>query len=81
LRNRINGLKTEVIGSQSLPTRVQSTEVDALQKQLATVVGQVNTLITTGLPGLYKQLNDSSIYPNVGEPIKLLRSDTTSPPR
>ncbi len=81
LRNRISGLKTEVIGSQSLPTRVQTTQVEVLQKQLASLVGQVNTLITTGLPSVYKQLNDNSIYPNAGEPIKLLRTDSTSPPR
>jgi hypothetical protein len=72
LRNRINGLKTEVIGSQSLPTRVQTTQVDALQKQLGSLVGQVNTVITTALPSLHRQLNENSIFPSVGDPIKLV---------
>ena len=61
-----------MIGSQSLPTRVQTTQVEAIQKQLATVVGQVNTVISTALPALYKQLNENSIFPGVGEPIKVV---------
>jgi photosystem II stability/assembly factor-like uncharacterized protein len=81
LRNRINGLKTEVIGSQSLPTRVQTTQVDTLQKRLTEVVGQVNTVITTTLPGLYKQLNEANIYPGIGEPITLVRPTGTAQPR
>ena len=46
-------------------------KIDVLQKQLATAVSQVNTVITTALPALYKQLSDSGIsIPNAGEPIK-----------
>jgi hypothetical protein len=63
LRNRINGLKSEVIGSQSLPTVVQTALVETYRKQLADLVGQLNTVITTGLPGLYKQLNENRIFP------------------
>ena len=70
MRNRVNGLKQEVIGSQSLPTRVQLGQVEVVQKQLATAVGQVNNVITTALPALYKQLNDSGIVVSAGEPIK-----------
>jgi hypothetical protein len=80
LRNRINALKQEVIGSQSLPTRVQSTLVETLQKQLSETVGQVNAMITTTLPGVYKQMNESNIYPGVGEPISLVRTDGTAQP-
>ena len=72
VRNRINGLKQEVIGSQSLPTRVQTNQVEALQKQLATLIGQVNAVITDALPSLQKQMNENSIFPSVGEPIKLV---------
>jgi photosystem II stability/assembly factor-like uncharacterized protein len=72
LRNQINALKTEVIGSQSLPTRVQIALLERLQKQLGEQVGQLNTVITNELPGLHKQLNDNSIFPKVGEPIKLV---------
>ena len=32
----------------------------------------------TTLPSLYKQLNENSIYPGVGEPIKLVRADGTA---
>jgi photosystem II stability/assembly factor-like uncharacterized protein len=72
VRNRINSLKQEVIGSQSLPTRVQIGQVDALQKQLGTLVGQLNSIITTALPNLHKQLNENNIFPSVGDPIKLV---------
>jgi hypothetical protein len=80
LRNRINAVKSEVVGSQSLPTQVQSGQVDLFRTQLADLVGQVNTVITNTLPGLYRQLHENSIYPGVGEPIKLVRADGTSSP-
>ena len=81
LRNRINGLKSEVIGSQSLPTRVQSTLVETLQKQLSEAVGQVNTVITSTLPAVYKQMSDSGIFLGVPEPIAVIRPEGTTPPR
>jgi hypothetical protein len=81
LRNRINSLKSEVIGSQSLPTRVQSGRVETLQTQLSELVGQVNTVITSTLPGVYKQMTENNIFPGVGEPITLVRPDGTTPPR
>jgi hypothetical protein len=81
VRNRINSLKSEVIGSQSLPTRVQSGLVESLQKQLSDLVGQVNTVITSTLPGVYKQMTENNIFPGVGEPITLVRPDGTTPPR
>jgi photosystem II stability/assembly factor-like uncharacterized protein len=79
LRNRINGLKGEVIGSQSLPTRVQMSQVDVFQKQLAELVNRVNTLIASTLPDVYKQLHENSIYPRVGEPITLVPTRMTVP--
>jgi hypothetical protein len=81
LRNRINSLKSEVIGSQSLPTRVQSGLVETLQKQLSDLVSQVNTVITSTLPGVYKQMTESNIFPGVGEPITLVRPERTTPPQ
>jgi len=81
LRNRINGLKQEVIGSQSLPTRVQTALSETLQKQLSEAVGQVNTVITATLPGVYKQMAESNIYPGVPEPIAVVRTDGTAQPR
>jgi photosystem II stability/assembly factor-like uncharacterized protein len=79
LRNRINGLKGEVIGSQSLPTRVQMSQVDAFQKQLAELINRVNTVIASTLPGVYQQLHENSIYPRASEPITLVRPKETSP--
>jgi hypothetical protein len=77
VRNRINQLKGELIGSQSPPTRVQMTSADTLEKRLTELVGQVNTVITTTLPGVYKQLHEAGIYPGVGAPIQLVRQTTT----
>jgi photosystem II stability/assembly factor-like uncharacterized protein len=78
LRNRINSLKSEVVGSQSLPTQVQSAQVPVFRKQLGDLVDRVNNVIMTALPSLYKQLHENSIYPSVGEPIKLVRADGTA---
>ena len=65
MRNRINALKSEVIGSQSLPTRVQLAQVEVVRQLLTDLVGQVNTVIASSLPGLYKQLSDSNIHPGL----------------
>jgi len=62
VRNRINSLKSDVIGSQSLPTRVQTSEVEVVRQLLSDLVGQVNTVISSSLPGLYKQMSDSNIH-------------------
>jgi hypothetical protein len=65
VRNRINSLKSEVIGSQSLPTRLQMSQVEALQKQFATLVGQLNEVIAIAVPTLYKQLSENNIHPGL----------------
>jgi hypothetical protein len=65
VRNRINALKSEVIGSQSLPTRVQSSQVDVVRELLTDLVGQMNTVITSSMPSLYKQLSESGIHPGL----------------
>ncbi len=77
LRNRITNLKTEVVGSQSLPTELQASQAALFRKQLAELIDQVNAAITGTLPGLYKQLAENNIYPSVGEPIKAVRTDST----
>ena len=43
-----------------------------MRQLLTDLVGQVNTVISTSLPGLYKQLSDSNIHPGlvVMQPIK-----------
>jgi len=70
LRNRIDSLKSEVIGSQSPPTANQTSRLDAYLKELNDAVGQVNSAISSTLPALYKQLNDNNIRPTFGEPLK-----------
>jgi photosystem II stability/assembly factor-like uncharacterized protein len=65
VRNRINGLKSEVIGSQSLPTRVQTSQLEEVRQLLTDLVGQTNTVITSSIPSLYKQLSESGIHPGV----------------
>ena len=79
LRNRINGLKSEVIGSQSLPTAVQTQRIETYRSELAKRVDEVNAAITGTLPGVYKQLHDQDIHPGVTEPIKMVRPSTSSP--
>jgi hypothetical protein len=70
LRNRINSLKSDVIGSQSVPTTIQAARVDTYLKELNDTIGQVNAAISNTLPSLFKQLNDSNIHPSFGEAIK-----------
>ena len=55
-----------------MPTRVQTSQVEVVRQLLADLVGSVNTVISSSLPGLYKQLGDSNIHPGlvVIEPIK-----------
>lgn len=72
VRNRINSLKGEVIGSQSLPTRVQLAQVEVVQKRLGDLVAQLNGVIATDLPALYQQLSQNNIHPGLAvvAPIK-----------
>jgi hypothetical protein len=70
IAGRINSLKSEIIGSQSLPTQIQSTRVDAYLKELNDAVGQLNTIIDTTLPNLFRQLSDNNIHPTFGDPVK-----------
>ena len=69
LRNSINSLKSDIIGSQSIPTAIQSSRLESYLKDLNDAVNQLNSVISTTLPALYKQLNDNNIRPTM-EPIK-----------
>ena len=57
------------MGSQSLPTVIQSDRFEAFLEELNDVVGRVNTSIDSTLPDLYRQLADHDIHPSPGEPI------------
>jgi photosystem II stability/assembly factor-like uncharacterized protein len=70
LRDRIRTLKTELIGSQSLPTAIQSAQLENYRKELNDLVAKINATITTAIPALNKQLADNNIRPSLGEPIK-----------
>jgi photosystem II stability/assembly factor-like uncharacterized protein len=72
LRGRVNGLKSSVIVSQSLPTAAQDRQLEQCAKDLDGLVAEVNTWITTTLPNLQKQLAASDIRPTIGAPIKLV---------
>ena len=70
LSDRIDRLKAAIMGSQSLPTVIQSDRLELFLEELNDVVGRVNTSINSTLPNLYRQLNDNDIYPIPSEPIK-----------
>ena len=70
LSDRIDRLKAALMGSQSLPTMIQSDRLELFLEELNDVVGRVNTSINSTLPNLYRQLNDNNIYPIPSEPIK-----------
>ena len=73
LKNRIDSLKSDVVGSQSLPTAIQANRLDSFLKELNDAVNQVNAAINNTMPALFKQLNDSNIHPSFGEPLKPVR--------
>jgi photosystem II stability/assembly factor-like uncharacterized protein len=73
LRDRIRSLKTELIGSQSLPTTSQFAELEGNLAELNNLVVKINATITTTMPSLYQQLAASNIRPPQGEPVKLVK--------
>ena len=73
IRNRINGLKGDLIGSQSLPTASQASQLDSDLKELNDLVAQLNTTISTTIPNLFKHLADNNIRAGFGEPIKPIK--------
>ena len=66
----IDRLKAALMGSQSLPTVIQSDQHELFLEELNDVVGRVNTSINSTLPDLYRQLNDHDIHPIPSEPIR-----------
>ena len=66
----IDRLKAALMGSQSLPTVIQSDQHELFLEELNDVVGRVNTSINSTLPNLYRQLNEHDIHPIPGEPIR-----------
>lgn len=70
IQRRISGLKGDLIGSQTLPTAIQSKRAREYLEELNGLIGEVNQIEETTLPTLYKQLANNKIFPTEGEPIK-----------
>ena len=70
---RINGLKGELIDTQSPPTATQSAQLGAASKELNECVALANTAISTTIPNLYRLLADNDIRTAFGEPIKPIK--------
>ena len=66
----IDRLKAALMGSQSLPTVIQSDQHELFLEELNDVVGRVNMSINSTLPNLYRQLNEHDLHPIPGEPIR-----------
>ena len=70
LQSRIKSLKSELIGSQSLPTTIQSARQRKYVKELNDVVTQVNKILDTTMLTLHKQLSANNVWPKLSDPIK-----------
>ncbi|MDE0260040.1 MAG: hypothetical protein OXR82_16845 [Gammaproteobacteria bacterium] len=71
LSDRIDRLKAALMGSQSLPTAIQSDQFELFRAELNDLVGRVNTSIDSTLPDFYRQLSDHGIHPIPSEPISV----------
>jgi photosystem II stability/assembly factor-like uncharacterized protein len=63
LRNRIGQLRGEVGNSQTLPTASQTERLEAYFKDLNDLLSEINTITSTTMPALYKQINYSDVGP------------------
>lgn len=59
VRGQIGQLKNHVMNSTSLPTAQQIRRSSELREDLAKVIEEANTVITTSMPALYKQFGSS----------------------
>ncbi|MEZ4415445.1 MAG: hypothetical protein R3E10_06795 [Gemmatimonadota bacterium] len=69
VRQRINGLKSQVIGAQALPTALQQETFAGIRPDLDAVVADINAAIERTLPELYRLLADNGIQ---GLPVKTI---------
>jgi hypothetical protein len=69
---RVRGLKGELIGSQSLPTQMQSARLESTLVELNAAVAELNTVVAA-LPALYRQLADNNIVPIALRPVQAVR--------
>ncbi len=72
VRGVIGQVKGQIMGSTSLPTATQQRQVTEAREDLAKVIEDVNGVITTSMPALYKQIGAQPT------PLKPLRTLTTA---
>ncbi|MEZ4422142.1 MAG: hypothetical protein R3E98_01920 [Gemmatimonadota bacterium] len=70
VRNRLNGLKSQMINSQSPPTAQQQETFEGIRPDLDAVVADLNTAIETTLPELYDLLARNGIHGPPVEPVR-----------
>ncbi len=80
LRREISQLKGQVMASTSVPTEGQVRQTGESREQLAEVVGDVNAVITSTMPAMYRLLSEHSLQPGL-MPIRAIGPiPTTSQP-
>ena len=75
VRNQIGQVKNQVLGSTSAPTEMQTRAVRDLREDLAKVITEANTMISSVMPGVYKALAEHNLQLS---PLKPLRAITSS---
>ena len=77
LRRQIGQLKRQVMASTSVPTEVQVRQTRESREQLVEVVSEVNAVITSTMPALYRLLNEHDLQPGL-TPIRAIGAIPTS---
>ena len=76
LRNQIANLKAQIMASTSVPTEVQMRLAREVREDLAKMVGEINSVITAGMPALYRVLTENNLQPGL-TPIKAVNPAPT----
>ncbi len=78
VRGTITQLKSQIMASTSLPTAVQTRGAQQSREDLAKTVDEVNAMIATGLPNLYKALTTNNYLPVPLKPLRPISTTTSS---
>jgi ABC-type transporter Mla subunit MlaD len=60
-------------GSTSRPTEDQLWQLDQAWENIPPLIGELNDIISTQMPALYRQLDNHGIRPSPGEPVVVPR--------
>jgi hypothetical protein len=71
LRAQIASLKAQIMASTSAPTEVQMRLTSEMREDLAKLIGETNSVITAGIPALYRILTDNNMLTGL-KPIKVV---------